>query len=131
MPAGDPQRVWFPEMIEQLRTRWLTGISFEAMVELRDDLEAMLQRIRHERNVKNPIIKCPCCNRSGPAADPHVSVRAMILSTKRFEITSAEETHAVEKAWALHRKQHSLDIYGVASVAGPVAATCEHGPPRR
>jgi hypothetical protein len=42
----EPQRVWFPEMIERLRSEWHRGMSFDAITELRDDLDAMLQRIR-------------------------------------------------------------------------------------
>jgi len=52
MTAGDAQRVWFPEMIEALRSEWRHGMSFEATVELRDELDAMLQRIRSERHIR-------------------------------------------------------------------------------
>jgi len=45
MAAGDAQRVWFPEMIDALRSEWHHGMSFEATIELRDGLDAMLQRI--------------------------------------------------------------------------------------
>jgi hypothetical protein len=45
MAGGDAQRVWFPEMIENLRSRWQEGMSFDAIIGLRDDLDAMLQRI--------------------------------------------------------------------------------------
>src|SRR5271157_5709296 len=43
MAGGDAQRVWFPEMIENLRSRWQEGMSFDAIIDLRDDLDAMLQ----------------------------------------------------------------------------------------
>jgi hypothetical protein len=48
MAAGDAQRVWFPEMIQQLRSQWHPGMPFEKIVELCDDLDATLQRIRSE-----------------------------------------------------------------------------------
>ena len=86
MAAGDAQRVWFPEMIESLRSRWRQGLSFEAIVKLRDDLDAMLQRIRSERHIRPPVFKCPKCGHVGEGAEPHVSVRAMILSVIRFGI---------------------------------------------
>jgi len=37
MAAGDPQRVWFPEMIERLRSQWHQDMSFDAIVNLRDE----------------------------------------------------------------------------------------------
>jgi hypothetical protein len=37
MPAGDAQRVWFPEMVETLRSEWRIEMSFETTFELRDD----------------------------------------------------------------------------------------------
>ena len=42
MPANDAQRIWFPEMVERLRSRWQEGTSLEALIELRDELDAML-----------------------------------------------------------------------------------------
>jgi hypothetical protein len=39
MAAGDAQRVWFPEMVQTLRSEWHHGISFEATIELRDGLD--------------------------------------------------------------------------------------------
>ncbi len=126
MPSGDAQRVWFPEMIEHLRSHWRQGMSFEEIIELRNDLDAMLQRIRSEGNIESPTIKCPRCKRSSPGPDPHVSVRAMILSTARFDIAAAEETYALEKLWAVHRKQNGLNIYGAVTVLEPIPAACNH-----
>jgi len=39
MASGDPQRVWFEEMVEALRSRWHREMPFEAMIRLRDDLD--------------------------------------------------------------------------------------------
>ena len=33
MPAGDPQRTWFPEMLEILRARWRAGLPFAELIE--------------------------------------------------------------------------------------------------
>ena len=49
---------------------------------------------------------------NGWAAEPHVSVRALILALGRFGIASKDQTRALEKAWAEYRKQHRLDIEG-------------------
>jgi len=127
MASGDAGRVWFPEMIERLRSQWHPGMPFDGLVELRNDLDAMLQRIRSEGRIKSPIFRCPDCGRVDRGADPHVSVRAMILSLARFGIAEAEQAHALEKDWAARRKQDGLDIYGQRASSQPVkAVACGH-----
>jgi hypothetical protein len=124
MPTGDAQRTWFPEMVVQLRAEWQTGMSMPALISLRDELDGMLHRIRASRMIRTPIITCRKCGMTGPAAEPHVSVRALILALARFEIASKDETHAMEKAWAAYRKQHALGIAGKVSEGVPEG--CPH-----
>jgi hypothetical protein len=112
MVSGDPQRVWFEEMVEMLRSRWHREMSFKAMIQLRDDLDEMRQRIRRERQIRSPLTTCPECGDVGESAPPHVSVRAMILSVIRFGIDDAEATRALEKAWTTYEKANYLDLYG-------------------
>jgi len=127
MAAGDVQRVWFPEMLERLRVQWHPDMPFEAIVSLRDDLDAMLQRIRFEGNIGSPVFRCRDCGYVGPGATPHVSVRAMILSLTRFGIAPADQIHALEKRWAACRKQNDLDLYGKQTALGPVEdSPCTH-----
>ncbi len=127
MAAGDAQRVWFQEMVEQLRSQWHLGMSFDAIVELRDDLDATLQRVRSERQIRSPLLKCARCGHVGEGAEPHVSVRAMILSLNRFGIAPAEQAYALEKDWAAYRKDNELDLYG-KRMASPTTqvASCVH-----
>ena len=112
MAAGDPQRVWFPDMIEKLRAEWRPGMSFESLIELRDVLDAMLGRIRSTGGIRTPIISCQCCGYTGPGAEPKVSVRAMILSLARFGIADPAEMKILERGWANYRKQNQVDLYG-------------------
>lgn len=116
MPSGDAQRTWFPEMIVRLRAEWREGMSMPALIGLRDELDGELQRIRAGRNIQTPIITCSKCGLTGPAAEPHVSVRALILALARFEITSKYQTRALEKEWEAYRKQRQLDVAGKAAV---------------
>jgi hypothetical protein len=50
MPYSDAQRTWFPEMLGVLRLRWRAKLSFCEMIALRDELDAMLHRIRREQH---------------------------------------------------------------------------------
>ena len=124
MPSGDAQRTWFPEMIVRLRAEWHTGMSMPALIGLRDELDGALQRIRAGRNIQTPIITCSKCGLTGPAAEPHVSVRALILALARFEIASKDQTRALEKEWAAYRKQYQLDLEGKATAGG--LESCPH-----
>lgn len=98
MPAGDAQRTWFLEMVETLRTCWRAGLPLDEVIALRDQVDGMLHRIRSERHLHPPIIRCVRCGCVGEAAEPDVSVRALLLSLGRFGIASAEEVKAVEKS---------------------------------
>src|SRR5260370_8100421 len=75
MAAGDAQRLWFPEIIERLRSQWHQCMSFDAIVELRDDLDATLQRLRSQRHIRPPVFTCPRSGHVSEAAEPHISVR--------------------------------------------------------
>ncbi len=99
-------------MVDTLRSQWCRDMPLEAMIRLRDDLDAMLQQIRREREIRSPVAKCPECGHVGECAPPHVSVRAMILSVIRFQIDDPEATHSAEKTWNAYRKANHLDVYG-------------------
>jgi hypothetical protein len=67
------------------------------------ELDEMLHRIRVGRNIKTPTITCHRCGTTGPAPEPHVNVRALILALAGFEIAPKDETRALEKTWAIYR----------------------------
>ena len=96
------------------------------MIQLRDDLDEMLHRIRSERNIRTPVIRCRSCGHVGPAAEPDVSVQATIIALGRFGIASAEEVKASEKRWAAHRKAHGLDVHGKPATAQMPMGQCTH-----
>lgn len=112
MPAGDSQRVWFPEMLARLEREWAEATSWAALIELRDSLDTILQQIRAERHISSPVFTCPKCGLRGPMAEPRVSVRAMILALGRFGLATRAKTKKLEQEWAQYRDQHVLDLYG-------------------
>jgi hypothetical protein len=46
MATDDGNRVWFPEMIETLRSRWNLGMAFPGLIELCGVLNGLFQRRR-------------------------------------------------------------------------------------
>lgn len=68
----------------------------------RDELDATLHRIRAERHLRPPVIRCPRCGHDGEAAEHDVTVRAMILSLGRFRMAPVEQVKTLEKRRAAH-----------------------------
>ncbi len=126
MPAGDAQMTWFPEMVDELRNRWREGLSLSELMKLRDDLDAMLHRIRSERQIRAPVVHCRSCGHVGPGMEPDVSVRAAIIALGRFGIVSAEEAKAIEKRWGSYRKENGLDLHGKTAIPMPPSGACGH-----
>ena len=98
-------------MIEEIRSRWDPDAPFTELIELSDKLDLQVRQIRSARNIKPPIIRCRRCGRVGPAGEPSVSVRAMILAASSFGIESRTVTKVVERKWAKYRAENELDIY--------------------
>ena len=128
MPAGDDHRVWFPEMVGRLRAEWNPAMPFPRLVALSNNLDQMLRQIRHERHIQPPIVRCLKCGSVGRAAEPKVSVRAVILATARFRIAERAAAKKFEKDWAKYRIQNGLDLYG--KVVAAEAATAPFEKPR-
>ncbi len=126
MAAGDPQRVWFPEMIEKLRAEWRLEMSFESLIALRDSLDSMLHRIREAGGIRPPIITCRSCGYTGPAGEPRVSVRAMILSLERFGIAGPDQMKTLDRGWASYRKKNRLDLFGKVAEEDAAGESCGH-----
>jgi hypothetical protein len=99
-------------MIDALRMQWSGTMDSDALIGLRNGLDDMLQRIRGERRIRSPIILCRHCGKRHTAASPRVSVRALILAAKRFNVASEEDAKALERSWKEHRTEHQLDLYG-------------------
>ena len=128
MAYGDAQRVWWPEMVATLRSRWDRAMSWAEIKALRDDVEARLHAIREKRGIRAPSLWCPNCGAVHRAFHPKISIRAVILALGRFEVAGKEEVKALDKEWARYRKRTKLDLYGEASDAGhgkPAAGSLE------
>src|SRR5205807_7952236 len=61
MASGDAQKVWFPAMIAMLRKAADPAMSVDAVLVLRDRLDATLQHIRSTRQILPAMMWCPHC----------------------------------------------------------------------
>jgi len=112
MASGDASRRWFPEMISILKEQWKPTMSWDELILLRDRLNATLQEIRTTRRIKTPMMWCSKCKARHQAAQPTISVRAMILALGRFSVANEPEVKKLDKDWAKYRKEHRLDLDG-------------------
>lgn len=120
LPAGDGNRVWFPEMIEMLRSQWNESMAFQRLIELCAILDGMFQQRRPIGLSLPPGSRCPKCGRivrSESFGRHRISVRAAILTLGRFGIASPALTKKIEKEWSKYRTQNGLDLYGYPSPA--------------
>src|SRR5574341_2286075 len=109
---GDRAQTWFREVIAELRQSWRPGLPWEAVIELREKLQAILDEVVNSRPRKpaRTGTRCPHCG-SGEMR-PVITVRAVLLAVGRFGIESEDSVRQMDKAWAEHRALHQLNLYG-------------------
>ena len=87
----------------------------------------LLMQVEVRTPADHEIERCPHCGHVGEGAEPHVSIRAIILALTRFGVAPAEQVHALEKGWAEYRKRNGLDLYGRGVTSPPVQVSrCAH-----
>lgn len=112
MPRGERSQTWFPELVAELRESWRHDLSWDAVIELRNRLQRRLELILSTRGITPAKVRCSHCGHVGPGARPVISVRAMLLALRRFEIESEASVRRLDKEWAKHRALHQLDLNG-------------------
>ena len=126
MPSGDSGRTWFPELVEELRAAWRPELSWAAIIDLRDRLQAMVEEIIVTRGIRRARMRCSHCGQVGAGAPPVISVRAVILALGRFGIETPDAVDGLDKAWAKHRAQQQLDLCGRQAQHRPPAPHHTH-----
>jgi hypothetical protein len=126
MPRGERSQTWFPELVAELRQSWRTDPTWEAVIDLRDQLQRRLEHILRSRGIKPATVRCLHCGHVGPGMPPAISVRAVLLALRRFGIEPEDRVKQLDKAWARHRALLRLDPYGRGLESG-VAPLHSHG----
>ncbi|MEQ1505863.1 MAG: hypothetical protein ABMB14_26750, partial [Myxococcota bacterium] len=129
MASGDAQRVWFPEMVDELRRDWSTSLTWDEVVRLCGEAMALRTRIRQERGILPPRTRCPHCGQISQADIPGISVRSLLFALRNDGQISETELARLDRSWKKHRAAHGLDAYGRARrgrPAGEVSSCSEH-----
>jgi len=124
MPRGERSQTWFPELVDELRQSWRTDPTWEAVIDLRDQLQRRLEHILGSRGIRPATVRCLHCGHVGPGTPPTISVRAVLLALRRFGIEAEDRVRQLDKEWSRHRALLQLDLYGRGPDSG---TTAPHG----
>jgi len=112
MPAGDAQRVWFPEMIEDLKVHWSSSMNWEELAVFCRRMTDKRKWIRQSREIKPPMIRCSRCGEVSRSDIQGISIRSALFTLKKIGIVSETEFKKLERDWNKFKKKSSLDAYG-------------------
>jgi hypothetical protein len=112
MPSGDASRVWFPEMLDALKQQWNSSLSWEACAELCEHMTEARAKLRQDKGLKWPLMRCQRCNalhemRLGP-----ITIRSMLFALRKLGVLTGQELTQMDAAWRRYRAQHRLDGSG-------------------
>lgn len=110
MPAGDTQRAWFPEMLEDLKSHFSSDMSWEELAAFCRDMTEKRHRIREARNIKPARRTCGECG--GNMVLPPVSIRSALFALRKINVINESELKRLDQEWNKHRKAHCLDAWG-------------------
>ena len=114
MPRGERSQTWFPELVAALRQSWRPDPTWEAVIDLRDQLQRSLEHILSSRGINPATVRCSHCGHVALGTPPGISVRAVLLALRRFAIEPEDRVRQLDKEWSRHRALLLLDLYGRA-----------------
>ena len=112
MPAGDAQRVWFPEMAEELTRFWTGQAQWCDVIAFCDRMFALRTSIRQSRGIQAPLVTCWTCGSSGRAELSGISVRSALFALRKADLISDAQMKELDRDWSRYRKAQALDAYG-------------------
>ena len=112
MASGDAQRIWFPEMIEKIKTRWTSSMTWEELTEFCRMITEERKQIRESRGIQPPRSKCTHCGTVSRTDIHAVSIRSALFVLKNNGVLSEDEFKELDKQWKKYRKEKDLDPNG-------------------
>jgi len=112
MAAGDAQRVWYPEMLDDLKTHWTPGMPWVDVIAFCQRMTIIRRELAVQKDIKPPMIKCRECGTRARAAYPRISVRSLIFALQKIDAISDDELKEIDRNWKRYQRKNSLDAYG-------------------
>ena len=110
MPAGDAQRAWFPEMLEDLKSHWSRDMTWTGLAVFCHDMTEKRQRIKEARNIGPPRMTCKKCG--GRMVLPPISIRSALFALRKINAIDESEFKRLDREWGKHRRENGLDARG-------------------
>ena len=110
MPAGDAQRAWFPEMLEELKSHWASDKSWDNLANFCRYIAEERDKIRTIRGIKPPRSSCNKCG--GKMVLPPISIRSALFALRKIKEINEKEFKNLDREWGKYRKINNLNAYG-------------------
>jgi hypothetical protein len=112
MAAGDQTRAWWPEMLQELESRWHKQLDWTGCIEICREMTALRSTLRNKKGGKPArfVCKCGCEGEIGPAP---ISVRSLLFALQKTGCISQEELLQLDVNWGRYQKLNKLDGYGI------------------
>ena len=125
MPSGDAQRVWFQEMLEELKKAWSSSMFWDDLADFCARMTERRKQIRKERGIQSPKMRC---NRCGGAMRPlsdvsGISIRSALFALRNNGVITNDELKKLDKSWMKYKKKNGLDACGRKTATAPDEGT--------
>lgn len=110
MPAGDAQRVWFPEMYERLKRIDFEWDDWAAASRFCKEMTDLRSSIRQAKGILEPRIDCTACGGTMTSFDG-ISIRSWLFAAQKIDLLSTEELAKLDKRWVKYRRGKKLDKF--------------------
>ncbi|MDD8019466.1 MAG: hypothetical protein PHP42_13920 [Bacteroidota bacterium] len=110
MASGDAARVWFPEMLDDLKEKWGKSMDWASVISLCNEMTEAREMIRKEKGIKPAKFKCKNC--AGNMVLPPVSVRSLLFALMKVGKIKKETFDKLDKNWKSYQRKNKLDGYG-------------------
>ena len=125
MPAGDAQRVWFPEILEILIAAWSPSTTWDELADLCGRLTDLRTDLRQSRGIQAPLMKCSKCGSVSRGDIKGVSVRSALFALRKAGALSDADFQRLDHDWKKHRAVRGLDALGKKNDASSATTTSD------
>ena len=112
MPSGDAQRVWFPEMLDDLASTWSPDMGWDVLSDFCRRMTEKRHELRRARGILPPRTRCPSCGEVHRSDIKGVSVRSALFALKKLGTITDLEFKALDRSFKRHRRTTGADAYG-------------------
>ncbi len=111
MASGDVQRAWFPEMLTDLKQRWLSHeMTWDDLAIFCREMTEQRQKIKEAGNIKTSWGSCEACG--GKLVLSPISIRSALYALRKIGVIDDDRFKNLDRDWNKHRKTNGLDAYG-------------------